>query len=255
MRWLRGAGRRSRLAGNRTSGRPPSANGASSLQLEWAWDGSEPALVEVAATLTVLRRPTVDRLVFWALQASFLEGPGAGRRHGGGHLGLQHHPRHPGAGAVNWGGYDAAGSVLRGTESRLPSALDNANTRDLAWEAGVAHRLSISRGHDGWTGRVDGVEIRRLLTGGDRLASILVWTESFADCDHPGVVVRWSDLVGRTVDGEEVHPVAVITRYQDVAAGGCSNTSSDPDPTAIGAVRQATAVPRRTGPGQRIDLV
>lgn len=242
------------LGGTRTSGRPTSSNGASSLHLEWVWDGPEPALAEVAVTLTVLRRPTVDRLVFWALQASFLEGPGPGRRLGGAHLGLQHHPRHPGAGAVNWGGYDVGGAVLPGTESRLPSARGNANTRDLAWEVDVPHRLSIARGADGWVGRVDGIEVRRLLVGGDRLGSVMVWTESFADCDHPGVEVRWSDLVGRGADGLEVHPPAVVTRYQDVAAGGCSNTSSDLDPVVGGAVRQATAVARRRGPGTRLDL-
>lgn len=242
MRW------RERLAGTwsaeRVTGLPPSSNGASSFHLEWLWDGPEPRLVEVAATLTVIERPSVDRLSFWALQASFIEGSGLGRRLGGGHTGLQHHPGHPGATAVNWGGYGADGRELDGSTSALPSALANPNTRDLAWEAGRPYRLSIHRGIEGWAASIDDIVIRDLHVGGDHLGSVLVWSEVFAACDDPSAAVRWSDLSGVTADGSIVRPWAVRTRYQAVAAGGCSNTSSDPDGAGI---VQRTSV-RRTAP-------
>ncbi|QYG91406.1 hypothetical protein HC251_02455 [Iamia sp. SCSIO 61187] len=230
----------------RTTGLPPSPNGASSFHLEWLWEGPTPALVEVGATLTVVDAPTVDRLHFWALQASFVEGAGSGRRLGGGHTGLQHHPRHPGGTAVNWGGYGADGRELGGSTSALPSALANPNTRDMVWRAGRPYRLSIHRGVEGWAASVDDVVIRDLHVGGDRLASIMVWSEVFAACDDPSSAVRWTDLSGVTRDGGIVRPVAVRTRYQSVADGGCSNTSSDPD--GEGGVVQRTNVARSTPP-------
>ena len=233
----------------RTTGLPTSSNQASSFHLEWLWDGPEPHLVEVGATLTVVARPTVDRLSFWALQASFVER--SGRRLGGGHTGLQHHPRHPGGTAVNWGGYGADGRELDGSISSLPSALANPNTRDLAWEADRPYRLSVHRGIEGWAASVDDTVIRDLHVGGDHLASILVWSEVFAACDDPSAAVRWSDLSGVTADGTIVRPWAVRTRYQSVPDGGCSNTSSDPD--GIGIV-QRTSVARTAPAGTVIQL-
>lgn len=240
----------------RTEGRPTSSNGASSFHLEWLWEGRPPSLVEVGATLTVVDRPTGPDLHFWALQAGFTSEPVPGlvERHGGGHTGLQHHPGYPGGTAVNWGGYGADGRELAGTASALPSALGNANTRDLAWSAGVPHRLAIRRGHVGWAATVDDVEIRQLRVGGDRLAGILVWSEIFAPCEAPSSAVRWSDLWGRTADGRLVRPAAARTRYQSVPDGGCSNTSSDPDPDVAGAVVQRTGVARSAPAGTRIEV-
>ncbi len=240
----------------RVSGRPTSSNRASSFHLEWLWAPRPPDLVEVGATLTVLERPTVPDLHFWALQASFTSEalPGVVQRHGGAHAGLQHHPAYPGGTAVNWGGYGADGRELDGTASALPSALGNANTRDLSWEAGRPHRLAIHAGAVGWVATVDDVAIRELRVGGDRLTGIMVWSEVFAPCDAPSSAVRWSDLWGRSASGALVAPVAVRTRYQSVADGGCSNTSSDPDPHVAGAVLQRTSVHRITPRGTRIAL-
>lgn len=250
--WLDRVVARVASVGQRTSGLPTSSNRASSFHLTWVWEGPEPDLVEVAATLTVVDPPTVDRLHFWALQASFLEGPGAGRRHGGGHAGLQWHPGHPGGTAVNWGGYGADGRELSGSVSDLPSATGNANTRDLRWEPDRPYRLSISRGAEGWAASVDGVVIRSLHAGGDRLGTIMVWSEVFARCDDPSSAVRWTDLAGRTRDGSTVRPVAVRTRYQSVPDGGCSNTSSDVD--GADGVVQRTTVARTAGPGTVLPL-
>jgi len=244
-RWLGASAPR-----ERTSGRPPSANGASSFHLTWRWDGPAPALARVAVDLTVLEPPRVPRLSFWALQASFRDG--TGRRYGGGHAGLQHHPRYPGGRAVNWGGYGPDGRELTGTESPLPSALDNPNTRDLAWEPGRPHRIVIGRGDTGWAAWVDGGWIRDLHAGGDRLTDVVVWSEVFADCDAPSAAVRWSGWEGVTLDGSIVAPRAVETRYQAVTDGGCTNTSSEPD--GAGGVVQRTAVARRYGPGHVLPL-
>ena len=55
-------------------------NGVSSFHLWWQGvDGGLP-LVEVAATFEVLHAPTANRLYFWALQASFLDGKRSLRR-------------------------------------------------------------------------------------------------------------------------------------------------------------------------------
>lgn len=244
MKWFRGS------APERTAGYPTSSNRASSFHLEWVWDGPAPALVEANATLTVLDRPMVDDLHFWALQASFHEGR---RRLGGAHTGLQWHRSHPGRTAVNWGGYGADGRELDGTVSLLPSATGNQNTRDWTWTAGVPTRLRIHRGVDGWAASVDDVVIRDLRVGGDHLAGLMVWSEVFAPCDAPSSTVRWSDLWGRTVQGAVVAPVAVRTRYQTVVDGGCSNTCSVPD--GAHAVLQRTATPRRVPAGVEIPLV
>lgn len=197
----------------------------------------------------MLERPAVPRLAFWALQASFV-GPG-GRRRGGGHVGLQHHPRHPGSSAANWGGYGADGRELTGSLLALPSATGNANTGDLAWEAGRPYVLGVHREHDGWVGTVDGTPLRVLHAGGDHLACISVWSEVFAHCDEPGGAVRWSELTGRTVDGRPVAPVAVVVSYQSHTAGGCANTTAELD---AGGVVQRTATARVTPQGARLVL-
>lgn len=237
-------------ATERTTGRPTSSNGASSLHLWWRWPGSSPDLVRVAVTLEVLRRPSVAELHFWALQVSFAEADGR-VRHGAGHVGLQHHPQYPGGTAVNWGGYGPDGRELDGTDSALPSTLGNRNTRDLRWEAGRPVRIEVTRSAAGWAASVDGVHVRDLLAGGDRLVDVGMWSEVFAPCDAPSSAVRWSDPEGTTADGRTVHPVAVVTAYQEVRAGGCSNTVSEPD--GMGVV-QRTNVPRTIGAGHVLPL-
>ncbi len=246
MAWLM---RRRRTSAGRTAGRPPSGNGASSLHLRWAWRGAEPDLVEVTATLTVLERPAVPRLVFWALQAGFV-GPG-GRRHGAGHVGLQHHPHHPGSSAANWGGYGGDGRELAGSALTIPSATGNANTGDWIWEAGRPYVLGVRRGADGWIGSVDVMALRALHAGGDHLAGVSVWSEVFAHCEEPGGAVRWSDLGGHTADGTPVAPVAVVVNYQSHAAGGCSNTTAEIDD---GGFVQRTATRRVVPQGARLAL-
>lgn len=233
--------------GGRTTGRPTSSNGASSLHL--AWDGPV-RLREAWATLEVLEPPTVPELYFWALQVSVTSG---GRRVGGAHLGLQHHPRHPGGGAVNWGGYRARGGELDGTTSALPSATGNPNTRDLAWEPGVAYRLRVHPSPDqGWRGTVtdtrDGHEVvvRDLLLEGDGLEAPMVWSEVFAACDQPSVAVRWSGLGGVDLEGREVAPSGLRVNYQSHDAGGCANTTCEPDGEGV---VQRTATARTTPQG------
>ena len=74
--------------GARTSGEPPSRNGASSFHLNW--DVNDRSLIECSAVVEVVVAPVVDRLHFWALQVSFAEPAG-----GTGHTGLQHNRRYP----------------------------------------------------------------------------------------------------------------------------------------------------------------
>lgn len=234
----------------RVRGRPRSSNGASSLHLRWVWDGGEPSdLVEVSAALTVLDPTPNDDLRFWALQASFVQG---GRSHGAGHVGLQRHAGHPAGGAANWGGYGAGGGELAGSESPLPSARGNPNTRDFAWEVGRTYRLAIRASAAGWAGFVDDVGLRRLDAGGDRLGGVVVWSEVFARCDDPPHAVRWSDLIGRSAAGAVVAPVGVAVNYQAWSAGGCTNTDAWSD--ATGGVVQRTGVRRSTPQGTLLRL-
>jgi hypothetical protein len=237
----------------RTSGLPPSANGASSLHAWWECPGP---LREVAVTLEVLVPPAVPWLHFWALQVSFVDG---GRRTGGGHLGLQAAPRHPGGTAVNWGGYAQGGGELEGTTSVLPSAVANPNTRDLPWVARRPYRLRVAAGTGPgqWLGEVTDLasgsvtSVRELRCPGGALTDPVVWSEVFAPCDAPGTAVRWSDPAAVTPAGEVVVPPAVRTTYQSVADGGCSNTATFVD---RGAVVQATATERRVPHGTRLLL-
>ncbi len=237
----------------RTTGPPPSANGASSFHL--TWEVPPTRLVEAAATFEVLEPPVVPKLYFWALQVSFVDGPS---RLGGAHFGLQYHPDYPGNGAVNWGGYRDGGGELEGSASALRSALDNVNTRTYPWEPGRRYRHRVFKSPErGWRGSVTDLEtgietvVRDLWIDGDSLANPMVWSEVFADCDHPSVAVRWSDLSVVTVDGGSVTATAVRLNYQRFSDGGCANTDTTIDD--VGFV-QRTATERRNGTGTRLTL-
>lgn len=193
------------------------------------WRGAPTNTIAVEVTLTVPEYPQSRALYFFALQASFA-GDG-GRRYGAGHLGLQWYPPHPGATAVNWGGYDEHGHELRGGASALASATNNANTRDYPWRPARPYRLRIERVADGWQGSVfdlthgTATVVRTLLAEGTHLVDPMVWSEVFAPCDAPSVTAEWSNCTAVTPDG----PVTVTDgqiNYQSFAHGGCTNTAT-----------------------------
>jgi len=231
--WLRRTWASRATSRSRTSGKPTSSNGASSFHL-W-WDLPEIPLREVSVTLEVARPPAVNELYFFAVQASFMRRV---ERFGGAHLGLQWNPRYPRNRAVNWGGYDEFGAILPGTRSPLPSQPNDPNTRNYPWEPGHQYRLRIgpasasTTGQIAWPGVItevasgETVVVRELLTGGDALRGPVVWMEVFAECGHPTVVIRWSDLVAVTTDGTELRPKSCRTAYQTYQRGGCTNTAS-----------------------------
>ena len=244
----------SAASASRTSGPPTSSNAASSFHL-WLDVPVEP-LISVSATIEVLEPPQVDRLFFWALQASFNKGS---RKVGAGHFGLQHYSRHPGSCAVNWGGYFSGGGELPGSDSPLPSAAGNVNTRDYLWEPNRQYRYRIAPSSGrGWQGSVtdlgSGQEtvVRELHVDADGLTSPVVWTESFAHCDEPGVAVRWSDIEVVTRRGKLVRPGSGTTNYQTVADGGCSNSTFELD--SVGVI-QRTGTSRLVQGRERIPLV
>lgn len=251
--------------GPRTSGFPPSANGASSFHLRWdlpdtAAPGREVA-VGAEVTLEVVEAPVVERLYFWALQVDLADA--SGRRAGGAHLGLQWHPDHPGRTAVNWGGYGADGRVLDGSASGLPSATGNPHTRDLSWRPAVPYVLRVTRRADvpappgctAWRGTVSGpggeVVVRDLYPSGDRVAGVIMWSEVFARCDDPSVAVRWSRPGVLLADGSALRPSACTTSYQSHPDGGCANTDQFADGTGL---VQATNRPRATPPGAVVPV-
>jgi hypothetical protein len=234
----------------RVAGYPTSSNRASSLHLRWELPPGAGAMVAASVVLVVEAAPPVPDLYFWALQASFTDG--AGRRHGGGHLGLQWYQPHPGSRAVNWGGYGPDGRVLDGSTSPLPSTTGNANTRDLWWDPGRPYALTVERAAGGgWAGAVAGTRVRTLAAGGDRLDALMVWSEVFARCDAPPVAARWSKFRATTAEGHIVEPVAVHVNYQRRADGGCDNTTALADG---GAVRQITGTERVVLQGARLPL-
>lgn len=237
--WLRGV-----FSPGSSMGEPRSANGASSFHLTWALPNGADALAEVSAVLTVVTPPTVERLYFWALQVSFLGSGGAGA-----HIGLQWLPGAPRNRAANWGGYFGGGGELAGTPP--------GNTRPCDWEPGVPYTLKIQRGDVGWVGTIaepSGAVIftRELdVPGGQALSDPVVWSEVFARCDHPSVTVRWSDLQAVADDGTVVRPVAALVNYQSAAEGGCPNSNSSVEGSAL---VQTTSVARVTPQGSSLPL-
>ncbi len=236
----------------RTRGFPPSGNGASSFHLGWTLPPGAGHLVAAAATLVVATPPAVDHLYFWALQLAF---PGAGAAH----LGLQWNHRHPGFGAVNWGGYATDGSLLTGSASPLRSTPDDPNTRDYPWLPGRPYRLVVRRAAEGsWRGEVadlaagDTVTVRELTAAAAYLGDPMVWSEVFARCDDPSVTVRWSDFEVVTDRGDRITPTALSVNYQSHADGGCANTTAVVD--GRGGVLQMTNTDRVTSQGAALLL-
>ena len=261
--WLRRGPDRPRWDG--TTGAPRSSNGASSFHLFWDAPGAPAGSrwVGAEATLEIVDAPIVPKLYFWALQVTMTDA--AGRDGGGAHFGLQWITSHPGGTAVNWGGYRSGGGELDGSRSALPSGAGNVNTRDYTWRAHRPYRLRVvldetQQAPDGlraWRGEVTDLEtgvttiVRHLWAAGDRVSSPMVWSEVFADCDDPAVVVRWTDLALLAPDGSRGPVDAVSINYQAPADGGCTTTD-----TAVegGAFVQRTATSRRSAGGARLRL-
>ena len=228
----------------RDRGLPPSPNGASSFHV-W-WDVRDVPLASVSVVLEVLTPPAVDLLAFFAVQASFWSRAGwSGAGHeGGAHAGIQWNPRHPGNGALNWGGYDRSGFVLSGTPSPLPSTPDDPNTVDFAWVAGVRYRLTIGprrldRDWPHWPARIEGLDtgedlvVRELICDGDHLRAPVVWSELFTRCDDPSIEVRWSEPSAVTLEGAVLRVDRGRVTYQAYRAGGCTNTTVETDEIGI----------------------
>lgn len=272
--------------GPREAGPPRSPNSASSFHLVWEMPGGggggrgrrERAgrIVEVSVVLEVLVPPRVPSLYFWALQVDFLED---GLIWGGGHTGLQWNRRFSQNAAVNWGGYatqQRGGAVLLGSPPLLPAFSGDPNTMAYRWQPGRPYRLRVYRSPDAlgaWRAEVTDMTtgratvLRDLLRGGGRadaragarpgpshqgyLRNPIVWSEVFADCDAPSVVVRWSDFKAATEDGEVVVPEAVRVNYQSRQDGGCTNTTVRRDQTGL---LQITNSPREIEQGTRLLL-
>lgn len=214
--------------------------------------------------------PRVHDLHFWALQVDFEED---GYTWGGAHTGLQWNRRFPGGTAANWGGYatqERGGAVLQGSQPELFSFPGDPNTMSFPWEAQRPYRLCVSRSPDlagAWRSTVTDLETgavtvlrdlvgadgprRRGAAGAGRLLRPVVWSEVFADCDAPSVVVRWSDLSCVSEDGSVVRPEAVAVNYQSHEAGGCANTTVRRDGTGV---LQITNASRDVPQGARLDL-
>lgn len=262
--------------GPRVAGPPRSPNGASSFHLIWDLPRAPASarLVEVSATLEVLEPPRVSSLYFWALQVDFADE--RGRTWGGGHTGLQWNRRFPGRTAANWGGYasqELGGAILPGSAPDLYAFPEDPNTMAFPWRRGRAYRFRIFRSPavtGAWRSEVTDLEsgervvLRDLMhpgaarSGATRggpgpgyLLRPVVWSEVFADCDAPSVVVRWSGLSARAEDGSLVAPRAVTVGYQSHRDGGCGNTTVRRDEAGL---LQITNTPREVQRGDRLRL-
>lgn len=152
---------------------------------------------------------------------------------------------------VNWGGYGPDGEELSGSPSALPSSFGNRNTRDYDWEAGRRYRLRISKDGGGWAGWVGDTLVRHLDVPDQSLVDPMVWSEVFANCDDPTVIVHWSDLAVVTRSGQQLPIRATVARYQSRSEGGCTNTTSTvEDDTFV----QTTSTPRCSPAGTRLVL-
>jgi len=172
-------------------------------------------------------------LVSFAIQGTFVK-PGGGSCH----LGLQHHPRFPDRGAVNWEGYTAKGERLESSEPLLPSATQEKATRDFRWDKGVPYRLTIERGDERpddvfpWLGSItnlrtgDRDEIRQLFSRSPYIRGPVMYIESFGPCDGPRFEARWSNATAVSVDGGVRAVKSMRVDYQPHAAGGCTNTNA-----------------------------
>ena len=244
-----------------TSGHPPSGNGASSFHLfgelpAGQWVGAE-------VVLEVLEPPSIEALYFWALQVNFMDG---GRETGGAHFGLQWFSAHPENAAVNWGGYAAGGGELSGSTSLLPSRANNVNTRDFLWVAGQAYRYRIiacpaggPKGITAWRGSITDLDsghetvVRDLWAAGDHIAGPMMWSEVFAACDDPSVMVRWSDTCVIAADGTRAGVERFVVNYQSRSDGGCATTNSSVSIDGRG-LEQRTNTRRRTPHGATLAL-
>jgi hypothetical protein len=231
--------------------------GVSAFHVWWQGMSATDHYVRCAATLEVTHLPMVDKLYFWALQATFSDAKGV--EYGGAHTGLQWNPHYPRNRAINWGGYDASGSVtaiLKGSLSPMPSAPNDVNTRNYAWEVGVPYRFEISHTHAGWLGEVtnevtgETAEIRTLFAGGDRLTGFVCWSEIFAGCNDPSASVKWSNLSATTAAGRVVKPTGVTLSYP--TGGDCPNNDTRLD--AHKAIVQTTNGTRSGHNGQLLSL-
>lgn len=241
----------------RTSGLPTSANGASSFHL--GWRGVDGPWAGAAVEFQLRDWPRTDRLVFWALQVSFVESS-TGRVTGGGHLGLQWHPQYPGRTAACWGGYHVGGGELSGGPLAFPSALGNPNTCNFSFSPGVRYRFVIEPHPDGWAGRIQthtgSTTLRVLFGGGDAITAPMMWTECFAACDDPSISAAWFRPQTMAFDGSIRDIDRVAVNYQTVADGGCSTTNSRlvRDPSGVVGIEQATNVARVTAQGAELAL-
>ena len=79
----------------------------------------------------------------------------------------------------------------------------------------------------------------------------MVWSELFCRCDHPSVDVRWSSFEALAADGTRHHPRGVTINYQGYRDGGCGNTNSWVEGSAI---RQVSNTERGTPQGSMLLL-
>ena len=211
---------------------PTGLASASSFYMTWTGEPGNPddptdraLYTQASGKLTIPTTPSVEEVYFWALQVIFYDAEG--NRLAGAHTGLQWAPGHPNNKAVNWGGYsDITEAELEGTESELPSATGNENTRDYEWETGEEYTFRIFYvGDDMWRATVNDVTIRDLeVPDAAFIADPIFFSEVFAACDDPSHTVQWRDPYLYEADDTAYYFPQANKEYQLLEA--CDNTNS-----------------------------
>jgi hypothetical protein len=217
------------------------------MHLMWRLPSDLGPVIGASVVFELTEEPAVDKLYFWALQASFLDDDGTDL--GAAHTGLQWNPRHPGGRAANWGGYPSEHNNwkrnFKGSRNRLPGFDGDPNTRHYNWQSHRPYRLTIERAPEqsgsffaellqprptGWRATVTDINsgqiqvLRDLYAGGTHLAHLCVWTEWFCSCDDPTTACTWTEFRVMTDDGSgnstEHEPTEVFVNHP---AENCSN--------------------------------
>lgn len=84
------------------------------------------------------------------------------------------------------------------------------------------------------------------------MGGIVVWSEVFAACDDPSVVVRWSRPSILAPDGRRIRPTGYEVSYQRFEEGGCTNSNVV---VTADAIEQHTGAVRTVAHGSSVPAV
>ncbi len=250
----------------RDEGFPTSSNGASSMRV-LGWPGGQSLRFrsasvvitpDVAGANALLAQPMPD-LQFMAMQVSFYRSSDNAYL-GGAHAGIQINQNYPNNKAVNWGGGNLSGPVYS-TNSDFANSGGDLGSWDGAWIPGVANVIVITEGAapgvwDAFIATVTGPPVFEKIgelniPGSDIMGDLVLFYESFSECEQDPMSVRYWSLEIDINDGNGGQPYGtaytgeMIANYQSYDNGGCTNTNIRED--GSGGLYMERPQPRENG--------